>query len=100
MEKKKRNTIIKWLLNKYFIVTLLFFVWIAFFDENNLVAHRNNKQQLHDLVQQKEYYKNRIASDNQKLQDLHAGKEELEKFAREQYHMSKPNEDVFVIVEE
>jgi len=51
-------------------------------------------------VQQKEYYKNRIASDNQKLQDLHAGKEELEKFAREQYHMSKPNEDVFVIVEE
>jgi cell division protein FtsB len=52
------------------------------------------------LKQQKEYYQKRIASDRQKLQDLNKGKEELEKFAREQYQMSKPDEDVFIIVEE
>jgi cell division protein FtsB len=37
--------------------------------------------------------------DKQKLEDLKAGEEKLEKFAREQYFMSKPDEDVFVVVE-
>ena len=35
-----------------------------------------------------------------KLEDLNAGKEELEKFAREKYFMKKENEDVFVIIRE
>jgi cell division protein FtsB len=86
--------------NKFVIATLLFLTWIIFFDENSIVAHTESKQQLHDLTQQKEYFKERIASDKQKLEDLNAGKEELEKFAREQYYMSKPDEDVFIVVEE
>lgn len=91
---------IKVLASKYFIATLLFVVWIVFFDENSIVSHEKNKKQLKQLVNQKEYYIDRIASDKQKLEDLNAGNEELEKFAREQYLMSKPDEDVFIIVEE
>lgn len=86
--------------NKFVIAIVLFLTWIIFFDENSIVAHTESKQQLHDLIQQKEYYNERIESDKQKLEDLSAGKEELEKFAREQYYMSKPNEDVFIVVEE
>ncbi|WP_297095195.1 septum formation initiator family protein [uncultured Draconibacterium sp.] len=86
--------------NKFVIVSILFAVWIIFFDENSIVSHVKSKRQLNELKQQKEYYQERIVSDRQKLQDLNKGKEELEKFAREQYQMSKPDEDVFIIVEE
>ncbi|WP_320113126.1 septum formation initiator family protein [Draconibacterium orientale] len=86
--------------NKFVIAFILFAVWIIFFDENSIVSHVKSKRQLNELKQQKEYYQKRIASDRQKLQDLNKGKAELEKFAREQYQMSKPDEDVFIIVEE
>lgn len=85
---------------KYFIAIILFLAWIIFFDENSIVAHQKNKRQLKELTHQKIYYKERIISDRQKLEDLKSGVENLEKFAREQYHMSKPDEDVFIVVEE
>jgi cell division protein FtsB len=97
-ESKKRRWV-KVVGNKYFIATALFLAWFLFFDENSFVAHRENKQRLEELTRQKEYYIEKIASDKQKLEDLNAGKEELEKFAREQYFMSKPDEDVFIVVE-
>ena len=96
----KESGIFKIVGNKFIIAIILFLTWIIFFDENSIVAHTESKQQLHDLIQQKKYYNERIESDKQKLEDLSAGKEELEKFAREQYYMSKPNEDVFIVVEE
>lgn len=86
--------------NKYVIALIIFGAMIIFFDENSIVSHVKNKRQLNELVQQKEYYIERIAVDKQKLEDLNKGKEELEKFAREQYYMSKPDEDVFIVVEE
>ncbi len=85
---------------KYVIAIVLFFVWLIFFDENSIITHQQNKQRLQELLQQKEYYKERIEADKQKLKDLNSGMKELEKFAREQYYMSKPDEDVFIVVEE
>ena len=85
--------------NKYLFAFILFFAWIIFFDENSIVSHQQNKQRLRELVDQKEYYKERIIADKQKLEDLKSGKEDLEKFAREQYFMSKPDEDVFIVVD-
>ena len=85
--------------NKYLLAFILFFAWIVFFDDNSIVSHQQNKQRLHELIEQKEYYKERIASDKQKLEDLKSGVADLEKFAREQYFMSKPDEDVFIVVE-
>lgn len=98
-KKSKKRSWMKMLGNKYFIATVLFFAWFLFFDENSFMAHQENKQRLNELTRQKEYYIDKIASDKQKLKDLNAGKEELEKFAREQYFMSKPDEDVFIVVE-
>jgi len=85
---------------KYLLALLIFLAWIFFFDENSIVAHRKNKRQLQELQEQKIDYKKRINSDRQKLEDLKSGKENLEKFAREQYYMSKPDEDVFKVEEE
>lgn len=91
--------IFRFLRNKWLVTTVLFLTWIVFFDENSIVSHQKNKQRLYELKQQEEYYKERIRVDNQKLEDLKAGEEKLEKFAREQYFMSKPDEDVFIVVE-
>jgi len=92
----------KWgrvLKNKYFIASLLFLAWIIFFDDNSFVSHAENKRRLNELNRQKEYYQERIEADKQKLEDLNAGINELEKFAREQFFMSKPDEDIFIVVE-
>lgn len=94
------NGIFKILRNKWIVASVLFLTWIVFFDENSIVSHQKNKRRLYELNQQEQYYKERIIADKQKLKDLEAGEEKLEKFAREQYFMSKPGEDVFVIVDD
>ena len=100
MEKIKFNSgVFKILRNKYVIASLLFLTWIVFFDENSIVSHQKNKRRLYELKQQEDYYRARIETDKQKLEDLQAGEEKLEKFAREQYFMSKPDEDVFIVVD-
>ena len=101
MDKKDlKGGFVKMLNYKFIVAFILFLAWIIFFDENSIVAHHKNRKRLQELIQQKVYYKERIESDKQKLEDLNSGIEELEKFAREQYYMSKPNEDVFIVVEE
>ena len=94
------NSVFKMFRNKWIIAIVLFLTWIVFFDENSIVSHQKNKQRLFELKQQEDYYRERIEVDKQKLEDLKAGEEKLEKFAREQYYMSKPDEDVFVVVED
>ncbi len=96
---KRQPRIVKMLKNKYFIAFMIFLVWLTFFDENNLVAHRRNKKRLATLKEQQITFKARIASDKQKIEELRSGQENLEKYAREQFFMAKPDEDVFVIVE-
>ena len=100
MDKSKfSGGILKIIKNKWIVASVLFLTWIIFFDENSIISHQKNKRRLYELKQQEDYYMERIEVDKQKLEDLKAGEEKLEKFAREQYFMSKPDEDVFVVVE-
>ena len=96
---KIKESAIKVWRNKYLVATILFFAWIVFFDENSIVSHNRNKRILKELTEQKDIYREQIKSDKQKLEDLNSGPENLEKFAREQFYMSKPDEDVFIIEE-
>ncbi|NLB25709.1 MAG: septum formation initiator family protein [Bacteroidales bacterium] len=98
MDKGQKSKIA--LLNKYIIATVLFLAWIVFFDENSMVAHQKNMNRLKELQVQKEYYIDHITNDRKKLEDLSSGMNQLEKFAREQFYLCKPDEDVFIIVEE
>ncbi len=50
-----------------------------------------------ELNGQIEYYRNKTIEDKQKLEELHSDKDRIEKFARENYLMKRPNEDVFII---
>ncbi|NQU87156.1 MAG: septum formation initiator family protein [Mariniphaga sp.] len=100
MDQKKKSLFVRVIKNKYFIALLLFVVWLLFFDEYSIIAQSKSRKQLRNLTEQQQYYKERIESDLQKLEELNSGIEQLEKYAREQYNMSKPDEDLFIIVEE
>lgn len=86
--------------NKYTLSIILFFSWIFFFDQNNLIDRVDNIQRLHQLEKDRVYYIEKINEDTERLKELKSNSSNLEKFAREQYLMKKPNEDIFIIVED
>mgnify|MGYP005838162247 CR=1 FL=1 len=86
--------------NKYIIAVVLFIIWILLFDNNNLIDRFHDIKALKQLQKDKEYYSNRIEEDRRKLNELRTDNENLEKFAREEYHMKKDDEDIFIIVTE
>lgn len=88
------------LMNKYTVTLFIFLVWLAFFDRNNLVEKMQLHSKITTLKKEKAYYQEKIEDDNRKMQELLSNRDNLEKFAREQYLMKKSNEDIFVIVNE
>lgn len=96
----KLKIIIERLNNKYIIASLIFLLWILFFDQNNLLNRISDLRNLREMKAQKEYYAKKIETDIQRTKELETDDDNLEKFAREQYLMKKDNEDVFVIVKE
>ena len=99
-QKEIKAGLLKIVRNKYLVAAILFLAFIIFFDENSIVSHQKNRQRLNELIEQKEYYKEKIVTDKQKLEDLNSGVHDLEKFAREQYLMKAEDEEVFVLKEE
>jgi cell division protein DivIC len=84
--------------NKYLLTVVIFVVWLLLFDSNNLIARYKDLRELHKLRTEREYYLKRIESDRQKLHELKTDNHNLEKFAREQYLMKRPDEDLYIIL--
>ena len=84
--------------NKYILTVIIFLVWLILFDSNNLIARYKEMMELHKLKSEREYYNKHIETDRQKLYELKTDNRNLEKFAREQYHMKKPDEDLYIIL--
>jgi len=84
--------------NKYLLTIIIFLVWLILFDSNNLVARYKELKELRKLKADREYYIKRIEEDKKKLHDLKTDNNNLEKFAREQYRMKKPDEDLYIIM--
>ncbi len=82
-------------------MTVLFFVvWFLFFDQNNFISLIRYNNKISDLTEQKKELMQTIKRDSIKLYQLETDDKSLEKFAREEYFMHKPNEEVFVIRED
>jgi cell division protein DivIC len=97
---RRDSIIMKGLRNKYLIAVTVFLVWLLIFDNNSLIERVKYLNTLHEMEEEKQYYLERIEEDSRRLNELKTDRDNLEKFAREQYFMKKENEDVFVIVEE
>lgn len=92
----KNNKILKFLTNKYVLILIIFAVWMVYFDENSLLNHLELNKEINKLNKEKEYYNSEIKKDKNLIKKL-KNKDELEKFAREQYYMKKENEDIYII---
>jgi cell division protein FtsB len=55
-------------------------------------------RELSRLKSDREYYLNKIEEESRKLRELKTDNDNLEKFAREQYRMKKPDEDLYIIM--
>ncbi len=84
--------------NKYLLTIAIFMIWLLLLDSNNLITRYKELRELHKLKTDKEYYIKRIESDRQKLHELRTDNHNLEKFAREQYLMKRPDEDLYIIL--
>jgi len=89
-----------WLKNKYVLTISLFAIWILFFDQNNMVDRLKMSGEIRQLEEDHQYYLKEIDKDSTRLHELTTDKDNLEKYAREQFLMKKENEDVFVVIEE
>ena len=70
------------------IVTVLFFN-----DETSMKLNMRYQQEINSLNRDSaEYYR-------RKREDIMKGADQLERIAREQYHMQRPTEDVFLLDE-
>jgi hypothetical protein len=86
--------------DKYVLATIVFLVWLTFFDRNDFFVQHEYRSKLSELETEKQYYIAEIQKNRQALTSLLASKENLEKFAREKYLMKRDNEDIFVIKED
>ena len=85
--------------NRYFLVAFTFFVYMLFFDQNDVFTQIELKSELSELEENKAYYQERITETKKDLNDLLTDNTHLEKFAREKYLMKRPEEEIFVLVE-
>jgi cell division protein FtsB len=81
-------------LNKYTVVTILFIVWLSFFDKHNIFAYQKLKGTITKLEQEKEKLGEEIA---QALKDREDLRHNQEKFAREKHLMHLPGEEIILI---
>jgi cell division protein FtsB len=84
--------------NKYLLTVVIFLTWLLLFDSNNLITRFKDLRELQKLKTDREYYLKRIEADKRKLHELKTDDHNLEKFAREQYHMKKSDEDLYIIL--
>jgi cell division protein DivIC len=98
--KKTIKKIWPFLKNKYVLISLFFVVWLIFFDQNNLIDRIVTIGKYMQMEKDVIYYNEKIKSDTKKLEELRTDRENLEKFAREQYFMKKDNEDIFIVTDE
>lgn len=85
--------------NFYMVFTLAFLVWMFFVDGNDFVNQYRNYRQIKELEAQRDFYQERIEKIETQQQALRTDPEQLEKYAREVYHLQKQNEEVFIIEE-
>ena len=82
--------------NIFLLVTVIFIVWMLFFDANSWLIHRELNKEIDALNVKKEFYESEINSDKKEIKILQTP-EGVEKYAREKYNMKKENEDIYII---
>lgn len=99
-KKIKDTRVVKFVWNRYFILTLAFAVWMIFFDQNSFFVHRELDKQIKLLEVDEQYYQEHLDTESEKLNQLNSNPAEIERIAREKHFLKKDDEDIFIIQQE
>lgn len=72
-------------------------MWFLFFDTHSLSTKIQLDQQKKDLIERTEDYRQKAAELDEKIEALEKNPELIEKIAREDYGMKKPDETVYKV---
>jgi cell division protein FtsB len=84
-------------INAYALVTIGVIALTFTAGDSNLYTRYTYDEKIRKLEKEIKYYQDEIKLNKEKLNSLRTDREGLERFAREEYYMKKPDEDVFII---
>ena len=81
-----------------YVVGVAFFLFITFIvGDSNLYKRYTYDEKIRSLEREIDLYDKEIEMNTIKLNDIRVNREGLERYAREEFFMKRPNEDVFII---
>ncbi|MBP3289361.1 MAG: septum formation initiator family protein [Alistipes sp.] len=86
----------KWSKRLWLAVTAVIFIYTATLTVRNLFTFFRTERRTKALQEQRDFYLNRIREDSTMLERL-SYDEYLEQYARERYHMQRPNEYIYIV---
>ena len=98
--KFDKNKILDFIRNRLSIGKLflaVFVIFIIFIDENSCVQRIKYDNEINRLRQEIAAQNDTTDYYNRRIEELKSNKSVVEQIAREQYLMSKPNEDIYII---
>ncbi len=84
-------------INVYWLVIIGFLLLTFTVGDSNLYMRFKYDEKITQLEKEIKYYQDEIEVNSEKLNRLRTDKEGLERFAREEYYMKRPNEDIYII---
>ena len=90
-QSSKKERLLTWL----YLAILIFLVLFLFFNKYGLLKYFELKSEIHAIEREIERSKNEIEELDKNIKSLESSDEELERVAREKFHMKKKNEKAF-----
>ena len=82
--------------NIYVAITIIFLIWMIFFDVNSFLSHYQLNSEINELKEQKKNLEIEIEKDKKLIEYL-KDMDNYEAFAREKYYMKKKDEEIYII---
>ena len=98
--KLEKNKVFSFIRNRISVGKLflaIFIIFIIFIDENSCIQRIKYDAEINDLRKQIAAQNDTTEYYNRRIEELKTDKNIIEQVAREQYLMSKPNEDIYLI---
>lgn len=83
--------------NKFVLTAVAFALWMLFFDQNDIISMKERRQELQSTKDHIAYLNGEIARMEKEQEEITGNPQKLEQYAREQYHLKRDNEDVYII---
>ncbi|MCH5305141.1 MAG: septum formation initiator family protein [Rikenella sp.] len=84
--------------NIILFATVFFAVWVFFFDRNNYIDSRALNQKIREMEREKNFYLHKMQEDSAVIAGL-KDSAFLERFARENFRMHRPDEVIYLLDE-